>query len=63
MRIGIVTTFSDKGYEEYGHWFVESAKRFIDKDISLFFYTDNIKLNLPSNSFDARTHSGANALQ
>ena len=48
MKIGIVTTFSDKGYQEYGHWFVESAKRFIDKDISVFFYTDNTKLNLPT---------------
>ena len=48
MKIGIVTTFSDKGYREYGHWFVESAKRFIDKDISVFFYTDNTKLDLPA---------------
>jgi len=49
MKIGIVTTFSDKGYQEYGHWFVESAIKYIDKDIQLFFYTDNTKLTLPSN--------------
>ena len=34
MKIGIVTTFSDKGYQEYGHWFVESAKRFIDNELA-----------------------------
>jgi len=49
MKIGIVTTFSDKGYKEYGHWFVESAKKYIDSDIQLFFYTDNTHLDLPSN--------------
>ena len=42
MKIGIVTTFSDKGYEEYGKYFVESCKKFISKDITIFFYVDNI---------------------
>ena len=45
MKIGIVTTFSDKGYKEYGHWFVESAKKYIDRDVQLFFYTDNTHLD------------------
>ena len=37
MKIGIVTTFSDKGYKEYGHWFVESAKKYIDWTYNYFF--------------------------
>jgi hypothetical protein len=41
MRIGIVTTFSDAGYEEYGKYFVESCKKFVGKDIKIFFYVDN----------------------
>jgi len=41
MKIGIVTTFSDAGYKEYGKYFVESCKKFVDKDIKIFFYVDN----------------------
>jgi hypothetical protein len=41
MRIGIVTTFSDAGYEEYGKYFVESCKKFVGEDIKIFFYVDN----------------------
>lgn len=48
MKIGIVTTFSDKGFEEYGKYFVESCKKFINKDIKIFFYIDNV--NIPSES-------------
>lgn len=49
MKIGIVTTFSDKGYEEYGKHFVESCKKFISKDITLYFYVDNIRIKSESN--------------
>ena len=45
MKIGIVTTFSDKGYDEYGKYFVESCKKFIDKNIKLYFYVDNVKID------------------
>jgi hypothetical protein len=49
MKIGIVTTFSDKGYEEYGKYFVESCKKFISKDITVFFYVDNVNIISESN--------------
>jgi hypothetical protein len=49
MKIGIVTTFSDKGYDEYGKYFVESCKKFIDKNIKLYFYIDNVHINAESN--------------
>lgn len=41
MKIGIVTTFSDKGYDEYGKYFVDSCKKFVEKDIDIFLYVDN----------------------
>lgn len=44
MKIGIVTTFSDKGYQEYGKHFVESCKKYIDKNITVFFYVDNVSV-------------------
>lgn len=49
MNIGIVTTFSDKGYQEYAHWFVESIKKYLSKDINIFFYTDNITFKTSKN--------------
>ena len=53
MKIGIVTTFSDKGFEEYGKYFVESCKKFISKDITMFFYVDNIQIS-PAPNFVIR---------
>jgi hypothetical protein len=49
MKIGIVTTLSDAGFEEYGKYFVESCKKFIDKNIKLYFYVDNVHINAESN--------------
>lgn len=43
-KIGIVTTFSDKGYVEYAKNFVESCKKFISKDITIYFYVDNTEI-------------------
>tara|TARA_B000000609_G_C24176624_1_gene354525 strand:- start:13 stop:756 length:744 start_codon:yes stop_codon:yes gene_type:complete len=54
MKIGIVTTFSDNGYKEYGHWFVESVHKFIDENINVFFYTDNVDIKLKSNITNQR---------
>lgn len=44
MKIGIVSTFSDHGYHEYGKYFVESCKRYIDPLISVRIYIDNLKI-------------------
>jgi hypothetical protein len=49
-KLGIVSTFSDKGYHEYGKHFVESAKRFIDPNITVYIYVDNIDIGyVPAN--------------
>ena len=47
--IGIVSTFSDKGYHEYAHLFVNSLENFLDKEIQVFLYVDNIKFKTDSN--------------
>jgi hypothetical protein len=44
MKIGIVSTFSDSGYEEYAKTFVNSLKKFLDPNISVYLYVDNKKL-------------------
>jgi len=49
MKIGIVTTFSDKGYEEYGKFFVESCRKYVDKNIELFFYVDSVDFEKQEN--------------
>lgn len=49
MKIGIVTTFSDNGYLEYAKHFVESCKTFLDKDITLYLYVDNINIDTNEN--------------
>lgn len=43
-KICIVTTFSDKGYEEYAKYFVESCRKFIDPNITVYFYVDNVNI-------------------
>lgn len=53
MKLGIVTTFSDKGYEEYGRHFVESCKKFLDPNITVYFYVDNIDIE-PRHNFVIR---------
>lgn len=42
MKTAIVTTFSDKGYEEYGHWFIDSLSEFLDPNIHVYLYVDNV---------------------
>jgi hypothetical protein len=44
MKIGIVSTFSDKGYQEYGQFFIESCKKHINKDIEIFLYIDTVSI-------------------
>jgi hypothetical protein len=45
MKIGIVSTFSDSGYSEYGKYFVESCKQYVDPQIDVFLYIDNINIS------------------
>lgn len=47
--IGIVSTFSDKGYKEYAQQFVSSLEQFLSKEVEVFLYVDNIKINTSSN--------------
>ena len=49
MKIKIISTFSDKGYEEYGKHFVESCKKFVSRDIDICLYIDNINLQSENN--------------
>lgn len=44
MKIGIVTTFSDSGYENYGRYFIESCEQFLDETVSLYVYVDNVDI-------------------
>ena len=43
MKIGIVSTFSDKGYYEYAKHFVSSLNKNLDKQVSVFLYIDGNK--------------------
>jgi len=49
MKIGIVSTFSDNGYHEYGKYFIDSYRKYVSKDISMTLYVDNIKLEEDTN--------------
>lgn len=49
MKIKIVSTFSDKGFEEYGKNFVESCKKFIDPNIEIVLYVDNASIEPVNN--------------
>lgn len=49
MKLGIVTTFSDKGFEEYGRHFVESCKKFLSPNITVYLYVDNIDIESRDN--------------
>ena len=41
MKIGIVSTFSDRGYEEYAKYFIASLEKYLDNDVEVFLYVDN----------------------
>jgi hypothetical protein len=49
MKIKIVSTFSDKGYAEYGKHFVESCKKFVHQDINICLYVDSVNLKSENN--------------
>jgi hypothetical protein len=49
MKIRLVSTFSDAGYNVYAKHFVESCKKYIDKNIELFIYKDNVSFDSPLN--------------
>lgn len=49
MKIGVVTTFSDSGYYEYGKSFIDSCQRLLSKNITLYVYVDNIELEQTEN--------------
>ena len=47
--IGIVSTFSDKGYSEYAHLLVNGLKTHLDKKIKVFLYIDTVKFKVSEN--------------
>jgi len=47
--IGIVSTFSDNGYNEYAHLLVNGIGSHLDKKIKVFLYIDTVKFKVPSN--------------
>ena len=49
MKIGIVSTFSKAGYDEYAKYFVDSLIKYLDPEVEVFLYLDDIKLKLPPN--------------
>ena len=49
MSIAIVSTFSQENYDEYAKYFIDSLTTYLDRDVPVFLYLDNIELNLPSN--------------
>lgn len=48
-QITIVTTFSDKGYEDYGKIFLESCKNYLDSSVDLLVYKDNVVIPYQQN--------------
>lgn len=50
-KISIVTTFSDKGYVDYGKNFLESCAKFLDPKINLIVYKDNVSISPKENMF------------
>jgi hypothetical protein len=47
--IGIVSTFSDKGYSEYAHLLVAGLNTHLDKKIKVFLYVDTVNFAVPNN--------------
>ena len=48
-QVTIVTTFSDKGYEDYGKNFLESCKNYLDSSVNLLVYKDNVAIPYQEN--------------
>jgi hypothetical protein len=46
MSIGIVSTFSDEGFEHYGRYFLDSLNKHLDQSIKVFLYYDNVKFKI-----------------
>ena len=49
MSVAIVSTFSQQNYNEYAKYFVDSLITYLDRNVQVFLYLDDIKLKLPSN--------------
>lgn len=49
MRIKLVSTFSDAGYESYGKKFVSDLERFLDKRIQVSLYVDTAPVESKNN--------------
>jgi hypothetical protein len=49
MKVGVVSTFSKAGYDEYAKYFVDSLIKYLDPEVEVFLYLDDINLKLPSN--------------
>jgi len=47
--IGIVSTFSNNGYNEYAHLLVNGIGSHLDKKIKVFLYIDTVKFKVPIN--------------
>jgi hypothetical protein len=41
MNVTIVTTFSEKNYKDYGHYFMASLEKYLDENINVVIYTDS----------------------
>ena len=50
MKIGIVSTFSDQGYQDYANHFVSSLNKNLDNQVTVFLYVDNDKELFKRNS-------------
>jgi hypothetical protein len=49
MKLGIISTFSDKGYNEYAHLLVNSLNTYLDKKVKVFLYVDTVKFKVSDN--------------
>lgn len=50
MNVSIITTFSKSGYDEYAKFLVDSLVKYLDKNVKVYFYLDDMTLNqLPEN--------------
>jgi hypothetical protein len=48
--ITIVTTFSDKGYNDYGKLFLESCKQYLEPTVAIVVYKDNVEIPAQPNT-------------
>lgn len=49
MKILVVSTFSDAGYTEYGKNLIESCKKYLDQNIELHLYIDDVYIENTKN--------------